>query len=397
LVAHERCHVRCHDNLFAALQMLVEAVFWFHPVVWWIERRLIDEREKACDEAVVASGHRAADYAQGILEVCRHSIASPLTCVAGIGGSDLRRRIESVLRHDVGRALSPGQRLLLMLAATGVVAAPVATGLLAAPQSDRIPTAVGRTFEVASIRVNTSGGPQVGAGLRGRTYTATNIPLRRVIAAAYAVHLEPERLVGGPAWLGGNGPPFTGDRFDIVATLPEKATPRDVPEMLRTLLANRFKLVAHTESREIPVYALVTVHGDGRLGSQLRRSATDCEALESTGAPVPPSKPGERGVCDSEIGGPGGGILGRGQRLTRLARMMSQFVDRPVVDRTGLSGPFDFDLRFSEQATRLQGSPPDDSVSLFTALQEQLGLELQSTRGPIEVVVIDSMEQPTPD
>ena len=107
LIAHERCHVRCHDNLAAAVHMVVETIFWFHPLVWWIERRMIDERERACDEAVLRAGNDPDEYAEGILTVCRFTLRTPLACVTGVTGSDLRTRLESIARSDLGGAGEP--------------------------------------------------------------------------------------------------------------------------------------------------------------------------------------------------------------------------------------------------------------------------------------------------
>ncbi len=106
LIAHERCHIRCHDNLTAAIHMAVEAIFWFHPAVWWIEARLVDERERACDEAVLQAGQPAEDYAEGILEVCRQSVGLRLACVAGVSGSNLRARVEAIMRNEIGRPMT---------------------------------------------------------------------------------------------------------------------------------------------------------------------------------------------------------------------------------------------------------------------------------------------------
>lgn len=406
LIAHERCHIRCHDNLLAAVHMAVEAIFWYHPLVWWIERRLIDERERACDEAVLQSGSRPRDYAEGILEVCRRSVDSPVRGVAGVTGANLRRRVESIMRGEVGRPLTPARRIALASLVVVVALAPIVGGALKAaprPGQERPAVVAGGSsqqssvaFEAASVRVNTGGGRFTSAGVRGRSYAATNTPLRPIIAAAYGVALEP-RLLGGPEWIGQGGPPWAGaDRFDIVATLPEHALPRQVPAMLQRFLAERFKLVVHREIREAPVYALVLAREDKRLGPELRSAAIDCAVAEASGAVIPQPKPGERGECDSEVGLAGGGILGRGQRLASLGRMMAQFVGRPVVDQTGLEGGFDFELRFSEQATRAQPDPAAaDGTSLFRALEEQLGLKLESTRAPIEFIVIDSVERPT--
>src|SRR5437867_8414411 len=101
IITHELCHVRRRDNLAATLHMLVEAVFWFHPLVWWIGARLVDERERACDEAVLSLGSEPHEYAQGILNVCKLYVESPLVCVSGVTGSDLKRRIHAILTERV--------------------------------------------------------------------------------------------------------------------------------------------------------------------------------------------------------------------------------------------------------------------------------------------------------
>lgn len=250
------------------------------------------------------------------------------------------------------------------------------------------------TFEVVSVKQNRSGELAMPQGTRGRSYTATNTPLRFVIAAAYGIPVA--RVLGGPSWLGNATIEMRqvgGDRFDIGATLPEGSAAAQVPLMLRALLADRFKLVAHSEMRDAPMYALIVARADGRLGPQLRQASIDCEAATAAGTAIPPLKPGERGPCASEIGGE---IVGRGQRLTALARMLAFFAGRPVVDRTNLAGGFDFDVRFPELETPPDGkSPTDSGGGIFAAVQEQLGLKLESIRGPLEFIVIDSVDHPT--
>jgi uncharacterized protein (TIGR03435 family) len=253
------------------------------------------------------------------------------------------------------------------------------------------------TFEVTSIRISKSTDPGFRGVTKGRSYTATNIPLRYVIAAAYNVPVA--RVVGGPSWLGEPGVDlrFTGgDRFDISATLPEGAPASQVPVMLRALLADRFKLIAQNDIREAPMYALVPSRTDGRLGPQLRKADIDCDAARAAGQAVPAARPGERGLCATEIGDE---MVGRGQSLGALARMLSLFAGRPVVDRTGLSGGYDFDLRFPElnaPAGGRGGDPNNDSGGgIFVAVQEQLGLTLEPIRGPLEFVVVDSVARPT--
>ena len=242
-------------------------------------------------------------------------------------------------------------------------------------------------FDAASVKTNVSGDLSQVARTTNRTYTATNLPLRLLIAAAFGVPGPASyRVDGGPSWL-------ATARFDIVATLPDGARASQVPGMLRRLLTERFNLAVHTETREVPMYALVPARRDGPLGARLVRAALDCDAIQARNDPIPDAPPGSRGPCDAEIGG---SIVGRGQRLTTLARYLTPYAGRPVVDRTGLTGTFDFDLDFPE----LHGGPGRGLSAdvagggVFTAVQEQLGLKLESIRGALEYVVIDRAERP---
>lgn len=133
VLAHERCHFKRRDNLKAALHMLVESIFWFHPLVWWLESRLIAERERACDEEVLAEGNNAQDYAEGIVRVCQNYLESPLRCAAGVGGGNLTRRIEAILNPPRQMRLSALQAIFLCGIASAVVAGPIVSGHLAAP------------------------------------------------------------------------------------------------------------------------------------------------------------------------------------------------------------------------------------------------------------------------
>jgi beta-lactamase regulating signal transducer with metallopeptidase domain len=131
VVAHELCHVRRRDNMTAAIHMVVESVFWFHPLVWWIGARMIEERERACDEEVLRGGALPRDYAEGIVRVCKLYIESPLACVAGVTGSNLKRRIEDIMMNRIGQTLSVGRKLLLTAAAAFVLATPIVVGAMA--------------------------------------------------------------------------------------------------------------------------------------------------------------------------------------------------------------------------------------------------------------------------
>lgn len=241
-------------------------------------------------------------------------------------------------------------------------------------------------FEVASVKQNRSGSPQRGMGFQpGGRFRATNMTLRGIVAAAYGTPepLPLFRVLEGPGWI-------DADRFDIEAIAgSEFAETQSRPGwtvrgelMLRTLLADRFRLVARQETRDLPAYALVMARSDGRLGQQLRRSTDDCQ----NAAPIP---------CGGFGGNQPNRVSGRHLTLDQLARfIMLNAVDRPVVNRTGLEGNFSLDLDY----TRTLGpnvTPTDSEPSIFTALQEQLGLRLQPIMLPLEVVIIDRVEQPT--
>src|SRR6185437_8103750 len=130
VLAHERYHIRRRDNLWSALHMVVETLFWFHPLVWWIGARMVAERERACDEAVLGEGSDPAAYAGAVLEVCRHFVAVPDGCAAGISGGSLTRRIRSVMEGRLGARLTTGRKLVLAACAIAAVAAPLAAGMV---------------------------------------------------------------------------------------------------------------------------------------------------------------------------------------------------------------------------------------------------------------------------
>ncbi len=130
ILAHELCHLRRRDNLLAAMHMLVEGLFWFHPLVWWIGSRLVEERERACDESVVGSGIRPLVYAEGILKICRFYVQSPLACASGVSGADLEMRLGTIMARNPVLALHPAKRALLGLGGALALMLPLAAGML---------------------------------------------------------------------------------------------------------------------------------------------------------------------------------------------------------------------------------------------------------------------------
>src|SRR5687767_12980295 len=274
-------------------------------------------------------------------------------------------------------------RRILLSTTLVAIAWPVAS----AQQVDR-PQHDGPTFEVASVRPNTSGVGGAGINIQpGGRVTALNVPLLWLIESAY--DLGHHQLEGGPAWM-------DTDRFDVIAKA-ETDIPRPVAGgppgpfhfMLRALLAERFKLAVHHEERELPIYELHLARADGKLGPGLRRSDFDCTTAEK----MPDGR-----LRDRNDGRPICGMSMRGAQITAHSIPFSHLVDviegnvpRPVVDRTNLRGPVDIEVAWAS-------NPTDTSKpSIFTALQEQLGLKLVSARGPIEVLVVDRAERPTPD
>lgn len=398
IVAHEMCHVRWHDNAVAVVHMVVEALFWFHPLVWWIGARLMDERERACDEDVLRLGREPQAYAEGILRICEFQLASSLACVSGVTGSDLRRRIESIMRGEVGEALQGSKKSLLVCALIASVAVPVAAGAwrserwqpLAPPAQDGAP----RAFDVVSVKANHSGSDLILMQAQpGGRIVATNVTLRLLIRNAYRV--QDFQIVDAPAWM-------STDRFDIEARANGNPSQAEMQLMLRALLVEHFKLRTHTDTRELPVYDLLLARSDRRLGPKLQRSEIDCSNAPGNSPASPPPGPAAPGSPQLQCGfrvGPGT-ITARGVEIRALAASLSNTVSRIVVDRTELNGGFDVDLTWNpaDVPRAVNGAPTDlDQGSIFTSVQEQLGLKLQPARGPVDVLVIDGAATPADD
>jgi beta-lactamase regulating signal transducer with metallopeptidase domain len=159
VITHELCHIRYRDNLTAAIQMFVETVFWFHPLVWWMGKRMVEERERACDEEVLRLGSEPRVYAEGILNICKLYVGSPLPCVSAVAGSDLKKRINSIVRGHIGHELSPRQMILLATAGLIAVASPIAVGVLGSPRLLAQQSEPAIAFEVASVKANATREP----------------------------------------------------------------------------------------------------------------------------------------------------------------------------------------------------------------------------------------------
>ena len=152
VLAHELCHARRRDNLTSAVHMIVETVFWFHPLVWWIGARLLEERERACDEAVLSLGSEPLDYAEGILTVCKSYVESPLSLVSGVTGANLKKRIHAILTGRIAADLNFAKKLALAAAAIATVASPIAVGIMGSPGISAQARPAAPRFETASIK-----------------------------------------------------------------------------------------------------------------------------------------------------------------------------------------------------------------------------------------------------
>jgi len=405
IVAHELCHVRRRDNLAALIHMAVETIFWFHPLVWWLGARLLEERERACDEEVVRLGSNRQVYAEGILNVCKFYLESPVECVSGVTGSNLRARIEAIMSNRIARQLTRGRKMLLASAGIAALVAPLVIGILGAPQvraqqTDAAPPAGTPAFEVASIKPNDSKDfrmmlPQIRPG---GTLAFRNMPVYLIVTQAYDLPFSsPQRVSGGPAWM-------TSERFDIDAKPGPGAIPAGLSEakrnekvmlMIQLLLKDRFKMKAHWETRELPVYALTVAKNGIRL-QPAKVEEKDCPELS-----------GPEQNCHMFQGGQGQGVHGKTVSMSDLVTGLENFTDRALIDRTDFKGLFDIDTEgwvpMRPRPGPVPGTEPsaedrafaDPARPTLQQVLDKVGIRMESTKGPVQVLVIDHIERPS--
>jgi bla regulator protein blaR1 len=417
ILAHELIHRTRLDNLTAALHMAVEAIFWFHPVVWWMERRLIEHREQACDEAVVRICNQPGSYAEGLLKACRFCIESPLACVAGITGADLNRRLQRIMTSRVER-LSRSRMLIISSLGFVAVFTPVIFGLVRInPTYAQILHASGPrpSFDVATIKPGKSGETgNIMMGLRDGYFSAKHMSLRALVKAAYNVRLD-DQLIGGPDWM-------NREYFDIeakadpsmVKTINKLGAYQAIEQfdfMLQSLLEERYQLKVSTRMQDLPAYGLVVAKGGPKLKSVQVSPEVAASPTPPPPAPPPPPVNGAVPTLTEPQGDMYPGLRKTGpNQVTATGFRMSWLADwllaqedgenRVVVDQTGLKGNYDFVLNgISVNPSAVLGAtpaPPDEqTISIFTALQEQLGLKLIPIKAPAEVLVIEHAERPS--
>jgi bla regulator protein BlaR1 len=365
VLTHELCHVRRRDNLTAAVHMVLEAVFWFHPFIWWIGARLVEERERACDEAVVELGNERQTYAESILKVCQFYMESRLTCVAGVAGGHLRKRVEVIMNHRIRAGLSAAKKVLLGTAVATTLAAPVVVGLLLSPEGSVSAAASAEpaplTFDSVAISKAATEG-QVWLFNKDGRFVAQRVPLRAVISFAYGV--DGSRVVGGPEWL-------DQPLYDVVGNSSHELAMKQgnvaYARMMKAMLADRFALLTHPEKQTLPAFAL-RVH---ESGSKLTHFATNVRP--------DPTFPGQL-IARPDL------LLGMQVELKLLVGFLANRLGRPVIDETGLEGRFDFTLK---------GALTNENLPV--ALREQLGLTLEPATSAVDVIVVDQVLQPTLD
>jgi uncharacterized protein (TIGR03435 family) len=393
LLLHELAHIRRHDYLVNALQSIAEALLFYHPAVWWISGHIRDERERCCDDLAVAATGDAFSYATALADLEAWRPAHARSAVAANGGrlADRIARLLGQTRPETRTFSAPG--------AAGAVLLAIATSVLSGQSADR------PKFEVASVKptpdkVLNYAGMSTPPG--GRLH-AKNVTVSGMIAAAY--HLQDFQIAGGPAWIHDAG-------FDIEAKSEANASRAQILMMLQPLLEDRFQLKFHRETRELPVYSLTVARGGAKLPAPQEGGCVKPGGLPSPGGTVPIR-------CGAlNIMGAPSGMRARGGDvpMPELIRTLSMVLGRPVLDGTGVTTHFDVDLTFTPDDTAMglmmssgsvaghretmaaaAGSPDDPKAApnILLAVQEQLGLKLNSTKGPAEVMVIDRVEKPS--
>jgi uncharacterized protein (TIGR03435 family) len=328
-------------------------------------------------------------------------------------------------------------RLVVALAAIALVPAALVAQLPIMPGPPGPPVDPAARFEAATVKAVEADNTGMRMMIQPGRFEASGVPLRMLLRQALRV--QDYQMSGVPSWA-------DSERFAVLAKAPDGAPPNATMVMLLNLLKDRFNLAMHVEQRELPVFTLVVARNDGRLGPSLKPSSPECQELikSRSGGPGRAAGPGGPGPGGPGPGGPGAGAsVGRGagpppggpgglppfdmnnigcgtmrsgpgifavsgQPISVFVQMLAQSTGRPVVDKTGLTGPYDITMKYMPEAgmAGMPGGalPPGvnlaidpDAPNLFTAVQEQLGLKLENARGPVDVTVIDRVERPTVD
>lgn len=371
-IVHEWEHIRRKDWLMLCTARVGCALYWFHPFVWLCWRKLRLDAERACDDAVLGSAE-PEEYADQLVTLAER-LASPGTpsALAMANRSDLSARVAAVL--DASR---PRGRVQSHWTAIAAVAAVLLIAVIAPLRAVAVRQASagsgGRrvAFEVASIKLNTSG--SLNRGTRGSpdgSLQVTNMSVMDLIVFAYGV--RESEVSGGPGWL-------RSSLYDIAAKPAQGATPQQIPQMVQSLLEERFQLRVRRENRDMPIYSLRVAKGGPRFvpaneGSCRTGPATSAREITRS--------------CGYNMLSPATFDMVMAP-IAKLADALSGLTGRRVVDETGLTDTYSLHLDFAPEQAEDASRP-----SVFTAVQEQLGLRLESSKGPVRVLVIEGAEKP---
>jgi bla regulator protein blaR1 len=397
ILAHELCHVRRRDNLSAAAHMVVEAIFWFHPIVWWLGARLLQERERACDEQVLEMGSDRQTYAESILKICEFCVGSPLDFVSGVTGADLKKRIVHIMTKSVVRKLGFSKKLLISVAGFLAVAAPIVFGALSATRSAATPqpqitAAVSPVYNVVSIKQDKSSMEKLKTGgiVRQRVVMnpgeliVTGNTLRALIGFAYGV--KEIEILGGPSWL-------NAEIFDVKAEADQSVVGElhhlspeqrnlESQRMFQALLADRFKLAAHRESKELPLaYALVVAQRGPKIEEAKPGHTYPEEKIKLPDGSLASLPPGKEFIWVNQL-------VGHELPLAKLAADLSERLGRNVLERTGLGGKYNWNLQWAPDSSSTSAGADGSQTgtantlpagssgpSIFTAIQGAAWLE----------------------
>ncbi len=387
LLLHELAHIQRYDYLVNALQSMVEALLFYHPAVWWVSGHMRSEREMCCDDAAVAITGDAEGFARALAQVGEQ--AHHQAAVLQAAGGSLANRVGRLLGMPRPASRSHSFGAVATAAALVAITAMAVVGQTARPK-----------FEVASIKPTGSQGGGMMRPFPGRL--TASAPVRVLMQAAY--HVQPFQIEGGPEW-------FQSDGYAVDAKASGNPDHEQMMLMLQSLLAERFDLRIHREPREMMVYALVPARGGLKLPPPKEGSC-----VEETELVGPLANPGTRmqppdqgpapaprcGGLDVPLEAGGARMHGGKVPIAEFVRVLSRVLGRTVTDQTGFSGIFDINLKFlPDDTTSGLPSPPPGAIpseiaspSIFSAIQ-QLGLRLESTKGPVEVLVIDHVERPS--
>ncbi len=381
IVAHELCHVRRRDNLSSALHMLAEALFWFYPPVWWIGARLLHERERACDEAVLGLNTDPETYAESILRACKFSLESPLSCISGVTGSNLKQRIVNIMNQTLTANLTLGKKFLISVCATAAIVLPITFGFVSAPAAGARIQASDITlpaYQVITLKPVTAGDQMTRTEVLPTGFVANNTTVRNLIEFAY--NIKNSQLSGGPSWIDSN-------HYDIEIKTDGTLTPAggefktlggpQMQHILQAVLADRFNLTISQQTQTQTVYALTVSSTGSKLNPLPEQQQPSVEINGIREAVISVRSTVKTSNGQLSITGP----------VQSLAGALSNSLDRQVIDKTGLKGNYNIVLQWNESS----GHAPD----IFAAVQDQLGLTLQPDEASVQVYVIGNIEQPS--